>query len=777
MEAGKELERLARELLMLSGWDVTSGEQLTGYVKADFVAKRREFGRERVVIVECKDRRRPLDQRRVDEVFARYSTVLDEGWADQLLLVTRSGIVAGAAARIEAARKVAHQTLAELERQVMGFDAYLRYLVDRYAFRPDGLPSYYLELSTVEGPPLTQLAEEWLAADSTDPLAVVASYGQGKSAFASRWAAELAQRAAADVTARLPILVEMADVAAEQSVRGLIARALADSVVGYSWPAFDRLNRVGRFVLILDGFDEMRYSLSASSLRHNFDQIQSLIVGDAKVLILGRPTAFVSDEEHLDLLGGDRQIAGHRRGLGQARRFQEASIQLLTPDEIRTLLDGYLMWLGRPEGGGLRLTDEHVRRVRDLILGRLTELASRPVQLKMLVELLPDWQGPLDDLDTGRLYDEFISRVIVRDTTKRAKEEFPVSVRRAFAGDIAWWLWEQGSELRIEPEDIPESIVRRHAEEVGRFDFHAARRELVSGCFLDRRVGGTLVIPHRSFQEFLVAERFLEFLGDERRIPVLDRVIARMSDETAEFAIARITEAQCEALGKRLRGFVGAISNGLGRLWAKYPEVLEREFSVDVLRHPRESVERRVPWWPTLLALMTDSPADRLSALLYQAMQSANLVYEAERKYALNAMLCMFALDVPAYAVSALTVMLSRRYKTSTYPHMLQAGDRIESKVASGAFSSGSVGVARLVEGVPALVQGMRVSETGESLEFGDWWDVLRTSLDSYCFIEGSPVRDACGRLVAVPLNPELEALFAQAQAIPDPPGAAHVPR
>ena len=76
--------------------------------------------------------------------------------------------------------------------------------------------------------------------------------------------ATMAKEAVENPIARIPILIRLGEVAGEQTLAGLLGKHFTATyqVHGYSFNAFREMNRNGRFVVFLDGFDEMKQLLS-----------------------------------------------------------------------------------------------------------------------------------------------------------------------------------------------------------------------------------------------------------------------------------------------------------------------------------------------------------------------------------------------------------------------------------------------------------------------------------------------------------------------------------
>ena len=143
---------------------------------------------------------------------------------------------------------------------------------------------------------------------------------------------------------------------------------------------------------------------------------------------------------------------------------------------------------------------------------RLHDLASRPVQLKMLIEILPSWIEKLDHLTISILYCEFIDLIIRREMEKLSRSSYSEKERHLFACEFAFWMWENNSQKFQKSSDMPDSIFiyfRRNDESLD-----CIKRELLSSCFLEKRRLEGFFYPHRSLQEFFVAQDLYEHITE-----------------------------------------------------------------------------------------------------------------------------------------------------------------------------------------------------------------------------------------------------------------------
>lgn len=160
---------------------------------------------------------------------------------------------------------------------------------------------------TSETVPLEPIIDSWVN-DDTIPhsLALIGSYGTGKSSFARSLVYRYAVRYQQGETGRLPLLIELRNFASHQNIEGLLLHELHERHGLHPWSleTFRRLNNTGKLLVILDGFDEMKHGLTRDALLYNFDQLSKVSGARAKVLICGRPTVFGSDDEQIAILAG-----------------------------------------------------------------------------------------------------------------------------------------------------------------------------------------------------------------------------------------------------------------------------------------------------------------------------------------------------------------------------------------------------------------------------------------------------------------------------------------
>jgi len=547
-----------------------------------------------VVAVECKDHDRALSRERIREVLFDYAPIVDKGLVDGLLLVTRNGVVAGASEAL-AVTRAQHVTERQLLERVFSVEPLLREADQLFA--ADGLSHYYqeamaytptfelatanfevyygkaadeviesLELATMSmsldkspprarlggdggdgllstvvrdrvarrAAPLQPFVDRWLGAPAgvgTRGLAVLGSYGTGKSSYAKSLAARQAARYRQGESDRVPLLVELRHFGSHQSLEGLLTDHLANrlGLSNSSFGTFAALNAAGRLLVILDGFDEMKEGMTRDALSYNFAELNRLLAGSVKVVLCGRPTVFESQGEQRYVLTAARHEEATRPS------YLQVDIAPMDTPTVKRAISRYVA--ARREDLGPEI-DARVHEL-DNELDRsdtLRSLLARPVHFPMLLRVLPTWTGPLAELTRSALYGEFIGETIRREMKPGRMPSIGAQQRERFAADLATAMFALGSSRSIRYGLIPDDIVAPHRR--GHEQLESTRRDLVKSCFLERKSPDILFFPHKSFAEFLVAERFLREM--KLAHPRTDDIEVKLTPEIASFLDERL---------------------------------------------------------------------------------------------------------------------------------------------------------------------------------------------------------------------------------------------
>lgn len=491
---------------------------------------------------EAKDFNGTLPAKECSEFATDHLPYLQTGDLDQAWLISNGPIAPGGRSIEDLHRGLQIMTFIELQRRLLLIDAYLKDLVEQHD--SSQLTKYYVRPETSDGEDLEQHVEQWLAAEDAPPLFVLGAYGKGKSTFATHLAAGMARRALQDPTARAPILVRLGEIADEQSIEGLLGKVLASQhrVTNYHFETFQALNRNGRFLIIYDGFDEMKHGLTPAKFQQVLLELMRLDEGGARVLVLGRDTAFHNEDEFRAIVDGVQRTGAGREIAAPGRRpYRHVEIRGFTADEARGFVAAYLPIRAQAERDGPATDAAWIaQRVAELSTGRFDRLLERPVHAQMLCEIAVQPDQLRADMSVYELFDSFVHLLIHRELEKKGRDRsFPLEARRRFNAHLAWWLWEKGGTSTTTLADIPQSICDAATKDLSHsLSREETRRELIQGCLVEK--GVSTIYFHRSLQEFLAAEHLIEtdLLKSAGSTNWLREVTAAVTPEVIEFVVA-----------------------------------------------------------------------------------------------------------------------------------------------------------------------------------------------------------------------------------------------
>jgi hypothetical protein len=546
----------------------TSTETKVGQKNVDVAAfwTRDDMAGEQRFAFEAKDYAGTLPSSECLEFVSDNLPSLLDNSIDQAWLISRGPIAPGGRAAADRHRGLRIMTFIELQRRLLLIDAYLQHLVDEHD--RSALEGYYVRPETIGDEDLEEYVERWLNADAAPPLFVLGAYGKGKSTFATHLAASMARRALADPTARAPILVRLGEIADEQSIDGLLGKVLASQhrVTNYHFDTLSALNRNGRFLIIYDGFDEMKHGLTPAKFQQVLSELMRLDEVEARILVLGRDTAFHDEAEFRAIVDGvQRTHAGREIATPGRRAYRHVEIRGFTAAEARVFVGNYLPVRAQAERDGPATDPLWIaQRVLELTTGRFDRLLERPVHAQMLCEIAVQPDQLRADMSVYELFDSFVHLLIHRELEKRGRDpSFPIAARRRFNAHLAWWLWERGGASTTTLADIPQSICDaatrglRHS-----LDREETRRELIQGCLVEK--GVNTIYFHRSLQEFLAAEHLIDtdLLKRAGAANWLSDVTASITPEIIEFVVAGANVS--EKRRARALGWLGALGEAVG---------------------------------------------------------------------------------------------------------------------------------------------------------------------------------------------------------------------
>lgn len=500
--------------------------------KADITFEIHIGPRRRVrVAAECKKVSRALTRDDVKDILNDYDPALEKDEIDEVWIICEQTPAPGAREYVDAYSNSQLMTAIECEQSLVDFNPLLNFLADD--FRTDRISDYYIApsfyVSEDHSSDLHSRIEDWLTSDKPNPIAIWAGYGMGKTSYARYLASVLAQKCLVDYGSRIPILLNLGDFTMAPDIETLVVTQLANfyGVRYFSAAAFRLLNARQRFILILDGFDEMKFAMAPNDFAFISAQMRKTAAVNPRLLLLGRPDAVETGDEVNRLTSATLHLQNIPLRVDDAPEFDSLRLAFLSKAQYLGLIENFLAHAPE-EASPRKPTAELVAAVERLTLG---DILGRPVQAKMLAEVVADPNANVSALSRFTLYDLFIKRILRREEEKSARRHLSTNQRIHFMRLLAWWLWTEKKTRTFAASEVPLEIIQKFQPPNSPYPIEGLRRELLIGSiieeknighFLTEKDAGIFYFPHTSFTEFLVSDYIMspDFLSiDVPKLP------------------------------------------------------------------------------------------------------------------------------------------------------------------------------------------------------------------------------------------------------------------
>lgn len=394
------------------------------------------------------------------------------------------------------------------------YEAYLRHEVERRK-----LPDYYVPLrcrrpqldregvARAEGlhESLEEFVDRWLEQPVREHMSILGEFGMGKTWFTLRLAYNRLQayhqaRHEKRPRGRYPLLIQLRDYAKAVSVKSLLSEFFFDRFeVGLpSMKAFNVLNRMERFLLIFDGFDEMQRRVDYQMVVDNFWKLAKAVVPGAKAVLTCRDEHFRYEREAREVLAG-KEMASTTKIVLVPPRFDVVHIEPFDEDRIR---EAIIARQGKRAG----------KKTADLVLSQpaLADLARRPVMIEMVLSTLDDIKGR-ESLATSQVY-LFATDAQMRRNIKEERTFTSMTDKVLFLCELAWEM-HRTETLKINYKLFPDHIRRVFGVKVAEEEKDHWHFDLMAQTLLVRDAEGNYSFAHRGLVEYFSAYRLLARAG------------------------------------------------------------------------------------------------------------------------------------------------------------------------------------------------------------------------------------------------------------------------
>jgi formylglycine-generating enzyme required for sulfatase activity/predicted NACHT family NTPase len=345
--------------------------------------------------------------------------------------------------------------------------------------------------------------DRWVQDSSKGHISILGEFGTGKTWFTLHYAysAMLKYMEAKEKSLerpRLPVVIQLRDYAKLLDSNSLFSdfffRKHEIRLPGYS--AFEYLNRIGKLLLIFDGFDEMADKMDRQKMINNFWELARVVVPGAKAILTCRNEHFPEAKEGRALLNAELK-ASVMNLTGEPPQFEVLILEHFDDEQIRQALKN-------------RAKD---KRTVEYIMKHplLLDMARRPVLMEYILECIPEIESG-KPIDLARVYLYALHKKL--DTDLKSGRTFTsLADKLYFMCELSWEMLTTGNmslNYRLFPDRLKNLFGALVAEEKTLDHWHY---DMMGNTMMIRNDDGDYTPAHKSLLEFFVAVKLTAELG------------------------------------------------------------------------------------------------------------------------------------------------------------------------------------------------------------------------------------------------------------------------
>ena len=344
---------------------------------------------------------------------------------------------------------------------------------------------------------------QWLDDPAKEHISILGEFGTGKTWFVLHYAWEAVQKyraakAEGSKLPRLPLVIPLRDYAKAVTVESLFSEFFfrKHQLLLPSYDAFEVLNRMGKLLLIFDGFDEMAAKVNRQQMVNNFWELAKVVVPGSKAILTCRTEHFPEAQEGRDILSAQLKASTAQLS-GEPPQFEVLELEKFNEEQIQQVLSKRET---KPEAIAKIMANP-----------QLVDLARRPIMVGLILEALPDIESGLP-VDLARVYLYAVRRKIERDI-KSDRTFTSMADKLYFLCEVAWEMLST-EQMSLNYRDFPDRIRRYFGSEVlEQKDLDHWHYDMMGQTLLIRNAEGDYSPAHRSLLEFFVAYKLAAQLG------------------------------------------------------------------------------------------------------------------------------------------------------------------------------------------------------------------------------------------------------------------------
>jgi predicted NACHT family NTPase len=343
--------------------------------------------------------------------------------------------------------------------------------------------------------------DRWLENPVTEHVSILGEFGTGKTWFAFHYAGKCLQayrdaKSKGMPRPRLPLVIPLRDYAKALDVENVFAGFFyTQHNIRLNSEVFDRLNQMGKLLLIFDGFDEMADKIDTQKMTDNFWELAKVVTTNAKVILTCRTEHFPTAQDGRENFGGER-IPSNANKIAVAPKFETLELMKFDDEQIRAVLSR-------------RTNSATVELV--MANSQLLDLLRRAVMAEFVLEALPEIEAG-KPIDLARVYLYAVRHKMERDITT-GRTFTSLADKLYFLCELAWEMLSE-DKMSLNYREFPDRLrvlFKNEVKEQKHLDHW--HYDMMGQTMLIRNDDGDYSPAHRSLLEFFVTYKLAAELG------------------------------------------------------------------------------------------------------------------------------------------------------------------------------------------------------------------------------------------------------------------------
>jgi hypothetical protein len=343
--------------------------------------------------------------------------------------------------------------------------------------------------------------DRWLENPMTQHISILGEFGTGKTWFVLHYAerclrAYLEAKQKGLPRPRLPLVISLRDWAKALSVESMLAGFFyTQHNIRLNSAVFDRLNQMGKLLLIFDGFDEMAAKVDHQSMIDNFWELAKVVTTNAKVILTCRAEHFPTAQVGRETLRGEL-LDSTARLIGVSPQFETLELMKFDDLQIREML-------------GRRTNEVTVEKVMGN--GQVLDLLRRAVMAEFVLAALPEIEAGAE-IDLARVYLYAVRRQMEENITT-GRTFTSLADKLYFLCELSWEMLST-DRMSLNYREFPVLLRKFFGAEVeAQKDLDHWHYDMMGQTMVVRNDDGDYRPAHRSLLEFFVAYKLVAELG------------------------------------------------------------------------------------------------------------------------------------------------------------------------------------------------------------------------------------------------------------------------